>query len=78
MMKTLYKKSLFWDVDTEKLSAEKDWFFIIERVLEFGDVDDLLWMKKRFTIHQIEETVRRSRILTQRSLAYCKAVGYAS
>ena len=73
-----YKKSLFWDVDTAKLSPERDWFFIIERVLEYGDIDDLLWMKKRFTINQIEETVRRSQILTQRSLAYCKAVGYAS
>jgi hypothetical protein len=77
-METPYKKSLFWDVDTTKLSPERDWFFIIERVLEFGDVDDLLWMKKHFTKNQIEETVQRSRILTQMSLAYCKAVGYAS
>ena len=77
-METPYKKSLFWDVDTGKLSPGKDWFFIIERILEFGDIDDLLWMKKNFTAKQIEETVQRSRILTQMSLAYCKAVGYAS
>jgi len=77
-METLYKKSLFWDVDTGKLSPGKDWFFIIERILEFGDIDDLLWMKKHFTAKQIEETVRKSRILTQKSLAFCRAVGYAS
>jgi len=35
------KKTLFWDVDLEALSIEKDWFFIIERVLEFGDIQDL-------------------------------------
>jgi len=76
-MGTLYKKSLFWDVDTGKLSPENDWFFIIERILEFGDIDDLLWMKTNFTAKQIEETVRKSRILRQRSLAFCRAAGYA-
>ena len=76
-MGTLYKKSLFWDVDTGKLSPENDWFFIIERILEFGDIDDLLWMKTNFTAKQIEETVRKSRILTQRSLAFCRAAEYA-
>jgi hypothetical protein len=78
MVETLYKISLFGDVDTGKLSPKKDWFFIIERILEFGDIDDLLWMKKNFTAKQIEETVRKSRILTQKSLAFCRAAGYAS
>lgn len=64
-METPYKKSLLRDVDATKLSSERDWFFIIERVLEFGDIDDLLWMKKRFKINQIEETVRRSGILSK-------------
>jgi hypothetical protein len=45
-METLHKKSLFGDVDTALLSPESDWFFIIERILEFGDIDDLKWMKK--------------------------------
>ena len=78
MVETLYKRSLFWDVDTGKLSPKKDWFFIIERILGFGDIDDLLWMKKNFTAEQIEKTVRKSRILPQKSLAFCRAAGYAS
>ncbi|MFZ5906279.1 MAG: DUF6922 domain-containing protein [Nitrospirota bacterium] len=36
-METLRKKSLFWDTDPEGLSSESHWFFIIERILEFGD-----------------------------------------
>jgi len=77
-MKTRYKKSLFWDINREKLSSEKDWFFIIERVLEFGDIDDLFWMKKTFPKKKVEDTIRKSRILSSKTRSYCKASGYAS
>ena len=78
MMITLYKKSLFWDVDREKLSYENDWFFIIERILEFGDIDDLFWMKETFPKEKIKDTIKQSRILSDRTRSYCKASGYAS
>ncbi|MDI6745404.1 MAG: hypothetical protein QMD07_08525 [Thermodesulfovibrionales bacterium] len=77
-MKSRYKKSLFWDVDSDKLSSGKDWFFIIERILEFGDIDDLLWMKKTFPEKEIKITVQKSRILSPKTRSYCKATGYAS
>ena len=72
-----YKKSLFWDVDRAGLSPEKDWFFIVERILEFGDIDDLLWLKETFPKEKIADTVQKSRILSSRTRAYCKASGYA-
>lgn len=77
-METLRKKSLFWDIEPGGLSPESHWFFIIERILEFGDIDDLRWMKNNFTPEQIRHTAEKSRVLTQRSLAFCKAFGYAS
>lgn len=77
-METLLKKNLFWDVDTEKLTSQDNWFFVIERILEFGDIDDLFWMKETFSRENIEDTVRKSRILSKRTRSYCKAIGYAS
>jgi hypothetical protein len=77
-MQNHYKKSLFWDVDPENLSSEKDWFFIIERILEFGDIDDLLRMKRIFSEEQIKIVVQKSRILSPRTRSYCNASGYAS
>jgi hypothetical protein len=74
----LKKQSLFWDVDRKKLSVDKDWFFIIERILEFGDIDDLFWMKQIFPQDKIKNTVKKSRILSKRTHSYCKAAGYAS
>lgn len=77
-METLRKKSLFWDTDTDSISIERHWFFIIERILEFGDIDDLKWMKEHFSLEQIRHTAQKSRVLSQRSRAFCKASGYAS
>ena|GEM_PF-5657424 len=34
-MNGLLKKSLFWDVNIDALSLEKDWFFIWDKVKEF-------------------------------------------
>jgi len=77
-MKSLFKKSLWGDVDTEKLSCENDWFFIIKRILELGDIDDLTWMKETFSEERIQDTIRKSRILSAMTRSYCKALGYAS
>ncbi|MFM2327529.1 MAG: hypothetical protein RIR31_1731 [Bacteroidota bacterium] len=40
-------KRIFWDVDAEKLDFEKKASFIIERVFERGDVEDIR-MCRRF------------------------------
>ena len=76
-MNSLEKKSLFWDVDREKLSSDQDWYFIIERILEFGDIDDVLWMETVFSRDKIAETIKKSRVLSNKTRTYCKAVGYA-
>lgn len=73
-----YKKSLFWDVDSNELSKEKDWFFIIERILEFGDIDDFFWMQEAFPAVKIRDTVQKSRVLSARTRSYCNISGYAS
>lgn len=77
-MRNPYKKSLFWDVDSRKLSKETDWFFIIERILEFGDIDDFFWMQEAFPAAKIRDTIQTSRVLSARTRAYCKTSGYAS
>ncbi|MGB9715464.1 MAG: DUF6922 domain-containing protein [Thermodesulfovibrionales bacterium] len=72
------KKSLFWDVDIENLSIEKDWFFIIERVLEFGDIQDFKCLLSIFSKDQIKSVIKNSRILSPRTISFCRAIGYAS
>ena len=72
------RRVLFWDVDVEALSIEREWFFIIERVLEFGDIQDLECLLLTFSTDQIQSVIKHSRILSPRTLSFCKAIGYAS
>lgn len=72
------KKQLFWDVVAEKLNKETDWFFIIERILEYGDIEDWSWLKDNFTNKQISEVGRKSRILSPKTKAFLKVMRYAS
>jgi hypothetical protein len=76
IMVSIRKKTLFWDVDIDQLSPERDWFFIIERILEHGDIDDFEWMRKFFSEEQINTVLRKSRNISKRTISLCKALGY--
>ena len=41
-------KKYFWDVDFAKLDKDDSSYFIIERLLEYGDTEDTEWMKNNF------------------------------
>ena len=42
-METLKKANLFWDIDQESLDPKRYGVFIVKRILEKGDVDDIRW-----------------------------------
>ena len=43
MIKATQKQGLFWDVSLNELDEKKHSNFIIQRILEKGDLDDLQW-----------------------------------
>ncbi|MFA5871928.1 MAG: hypothetical protein WC858_04395 [Parcubacteria group bacterium] len=67
-MKTLQKKSLFWDVAA--LDPQKNAGFIIERVLAFGDKEDVKWALAFYGEEAITSVVRKSKTLDQKSLQF--------
>jgi hypothetical protein len=58
----------FWDVKTSDLDTETDWFFIIERLLEYGDDRSLEWLKKKYSDSQIMDVVKKSRKLSRKTV----------
>ncbi|MFA6159463.1 MAG: hypothetical protein WC678_00015 [Parcubacteria group bacterium] len=54
-METLQKVGLFWDIDRKKLNPKKYKKFIIQRILEKGDLDDLCWAKNFYGKKELEE-----------------------
>lgn len=57
----------FWDTDPAKLNVDKDYFFIIERLLEEGDDSAIRWMMRRYDDDQRIEVVRNSRRLSRKT-----------
>ena len=60
----------FWDVNFKALNASKYPYFIIERILEYGDKDAVQWMIKNFKKSQIKQTLLKKRGLSYRSANY--------
>lgn len=66
-----FHKSLFWDVDPEKLDWERNRRFIIERVLVRGGMQDVRQMLKQYTQSQIVTSVKESRDLDVVTHNFC-------
>ncbi len=60
-MNTLQKQSLFWDVDLDTLDPEEHASYIIERVLDFGDDEDIRWLFSMYPKVAIKGVLENSR-----------------
>ena len=61
---------LFWDTDISTWDPLEYPADSIERVLEWGEIDAVSWMRDEFTADQIVSVITRARNLTRRSANY--------
>lgn len=57
--KSLHK--YFWDVDVKKLDPANKPYFIINRLLDKGNVESVKWVRKNYSENQIKETFKNTR-----------------
>jgi len=57
----------FWDVNPQEIDYEKNASFVIERILNFGDVKVIKWLRKKYSDDQILEVVQNSRNLNKKT-----------
>ena len=57
-------KSLHWDTPWENLDEKLHARYIIERIAEYGDVDDLKWLFSVYSEEEIRETIKISKRLS--------------
>ncbi|MFA7301377.1 MAG: hypothetical protein WC069_03640 [Candidatus Shapirobacteria bacterium] len=48
----------FWDVDVAKIDFENDYLYVINRLLDKGDLDAGNWVLKNYSKKQIIETIK--------------------
>jgi len=61
---------LFWDVDPAKISIRGNAGYIIERVLEVGDLSAFRWIQEIYPTRLIAETCSTSRKISGKSKAF--------
>ena len=57
----------FWEYDAWALDKDTDWYQIIERILEYGNLDANRWIYHSYTEGQMAEVVKNSRKLSKRT-----------
>jgi len=57
----------FWDIDPSRLDVGRYSRYVIERLLEYGDLPSARWMENRFSRAEIVDVLRTSRRLSARS-----------
>ncbi len=57
------RQSLFWDTDPKKINLKKHAKYVIERILDFGNDDEVRWMYRKYSSRLIKKVVYNSRCL---------------
>jgi len=60
---------LFWDVDPASLLPGHE-SFVIERILNYGDIPATRWMWQRFSDEEVISVLRSSRRLTRKAATF--------
>lgn len=64
------RPALFWDVDASQLDPERHALYLIERVAERGDLDDMLEVWRYYGPERIARALQTSRALTTRTVCF--------
>ena len=67
-------KRILWDVDSEKLDFEKRASFIIERVFERGDVEDIRMCRRFYGDEKIGIVLLNAKYLPLRKIYLASAI----
>lgn len=65
-------KHLFWDTSLDKIHLKQNARYIIERVLEFGDLSALEWLQKVYPASNIIDVIFLSRNISEKTRNFWK------
>lgn len=72
--KPIFDKRIFWDVDFEKLDYELRANFVIERVFERGDVDDIRQCRRYYGDAKVTEALLKAKFLPLHTIYFASAI----
>jgi hypothetical protein len=72
--KPVFERRIFWDVDFDKLDYDKRANFIIERVFDRGDVEDIRQCRRYYGDEKVTEVLLNAKFLMEHRIPLAAAV----
>jgi len=72
--KPIFNRRIFWDVDFDKLDYERYADFVIERVFERGDVDDIRQCRRYYGDEKVADALLNAKCLMEKAIYLASAV----
>ncbi len=70
-----FLKTFLWDVDISEIDIEKNKNYVIERILEYGDIPEVEWLFSNFRKDDIVKVLKKSKRLSAKTGNYfCKVL----
>ncbi|MCX6816255.1 MAG: hypothetical protein NTZ93_00035 [Candidatus Beckwithbacteria bacterium] len=57
----------FWDVNLNQLNPLEDADFLIKRILERGETQDIFWLKRQFGLEKIAVSLKKYRDFSRKT-----------
>lgn len=65
-----FSQHLFWDTDRQNVDLETNAAFMVQRVLEYGLLEDWMLLRSYYGIERIAEVAKKLRSLEPRALSF--------
>ncbi len=72
--KPIFAKRIFWDVNFELIDYDAKANFVIERVFERGDVDDIRQCRRYYGDEKVTEALLKAKYLPLHTIHFASAV----
>ena len=72
--KPIFNKRIFWDVNFEQIDYDAKANFVIERVFERGDVEDIRQCQRYYGEEQIKNALLNTKFLPLHTIHFASAI----
>ena len=72
--KPIFEKRIFWDVSFEQIDYDAKANFVIERVFELGDVEDIRQCRRYYGDEKVTEALLKAKYLPLHTIHFASAV----
>jgi len=72
--KPIFEKRIFWDVNFEQIDHDAKANFVIDRVFELGDVEDIRQCRRYYGDEKVTEALLKAKYLPLHTIHFASAV----